>query len=141
MRGPFHSLLQIRIVKDDIRTLPSQFERDVLQIRCRRRSHDFPSDQQRTRERDFFDQRVLADRLADDRSVPVHDVNHTGREPSIVEQRRHAESSQRSYFRGLDDDRVARRKCRGDFPDEHEDCKLIGIQRMISDLSCGGVAD
>jgi hypothetical protein len=43
MTSPFDSLVQIRIIKDNIRALPAQFQRYPLQITFSRSLHDFPA--------------------------------------------------------------------------------------------------
>jgi len=53
MGGPSDSLIQIRIVEDNIRALSAKLKCDILQIALRSSLHDLPPDQGATSKRDL----------------------------------------------------------------------------------------
>lgn len=62
--SPFQSLLQIRIIKNNRRTLPSQFKRNLFQIRLRSCLKYFTSSESASRERNLLNPWVLSNGLA-----------------------------------------------------------------------------
>jgi hypothetical protein len=63
--GPLHSLINVRVIEDDGRTLPSKLQRHILEIGFGSSLEDRSSRQRASGERDLFDLRVFRDSLSD----------------------------------------------------------------------------
>ena len=108
------------LTKDHIGRLPAQLERDVLEITLGGGLHDFTASKRAAGECHLVDAHVGRDGLADGVTVPYQDVDDAWREASLGDERSHAEGSKGSDFGWFDDDRVACREGRCDFPREHQ---------------------
>lgn len=69
----------------------------------------------------LLDVHVLGNRLADDATVTVDDVDDTGREPSLGDELRNEERGEGRELGGLEDDGVAGGERGADLPREHQD--------------------
>jgi hypothetical protein len=76
MGSPFNRLIHISIIKNHIRTLPSKFERHVLQITTCSSLHDLPTDDRAPGERDLVDLHVFADSYAGSLAISDKYVQH-----------------------------------------------------------------
>ena len=85
MRRPINRLVHIRIIKNNIRSLPPQLKRHLLQITPRRRLHNLPPHKRAPRKRNLLDLHVLRDRLARGVSEAVDDVHDAGREAGLFD--------------------------------------------------------
>ena len=98
MRRPRCSLFKICVVEDDVRTLPSELESDLLQVALRCRLHDLAADESAAGEGDLLDQGMFADRLADGVAITSDDVDDARGEPSFVDQATDSDGRQRCEF-------------------------------------------
>ena len=98
MRSPIDGLIQVCVVKYDVRTLASKFQRNGFQVALRSSLHDLATDEGAASERDFVDAHVLADGLPDGVSVACDDVDDAWREPCFVDQGGHPDGSQWCEF-------------------------------------------
>ena len=132
-RGPFHCLVQIRIVEDDVGALSTQFQGHVLQVALGRSIQDLATDECRTSEGDLFDLQVMRDGIADSVTVAIENVDDAGRETGLVDEVGYADCSQGGELRGLENNCVSR--CQGGtkFPGQHEhwagQCQLMTLRQ------------
>lgn len=101
MRRPRRSLFNVCIIEDDIRTLPSKFESDLLQVALRCRLHDLATDEGATGECDLLNQWMFTDRLANGLAITGDNVDDARREPSFLDQTTDSDGCQRCKFRRL----------------------------------------
>jgi len=94
MRSPVNSLLQIRIVEDDIRALSTKFEGNVLQVALRGSLHDLPADKSASGESNLIDIHVLGDGCSDGVSVAGDDVDDTWWESGLLDKSAHADGGE-----------------------------------------------
>jgi hypothetical protein len=80
LRRPFGSLVQISIIKDDIRRLSSQLERNNLQVRFRGGFLYFAACERTTSECNFSDMRVVGQGMAGSCTQSIDDIDNTRRE-------------------------------------------------------------
>jgi hypothetical protein len=91
MDSPVHCLVQIGVIEDDVGTLASEFESDVLQVALCCSLHDLPSDEGATSEGDLVDLGVRRDGSTNGVAVAGDDVDNTGRETGLVNELAHAD--------------------------------------------------
>ena len=103
MSSPTNSLIQISIIKNDIRTLPSQLERDRFQIGFSSRFHDLTPYEGASRERDFFDLHMGRDGGSGGGSVSGEEVENAWRETGFLDQCAHADGCEWGEFGGLNE--------------------------------------
>lgn len=122
VRAPIDRQIQIRIIEDNIRTLPPKLKRHILQVRLRRPLHDLPPNHRRASERQFLDIHMRRHGIADGGAVSDENVDYTWRETGFVDERGHAESGERGEFGGLEDDGVAASESGTDLPAHQHNC-------------------
>lgn len=132
MSGPVNRLIEIRISKDDSRTLPTKLESDVLEVALRRGLHDFPADEGRASKGDLLDGRVVADRMTGNGSISDDEVEDTRGEASFANHISGHERRQRSQLRGLHHDSVPSSERRANLPAQHQDCTRTRVRISVS---------
>ena len=110
---PFDSLLDIRILKDDVGTLATQLQRHLLQAR---RPHDFLTHSRGAGEGDFVDARVSHEGRTGRLSKAGKDVDDARRKPCFFDEGAEDEGRQGGLFGGFEDNSVSAGQCGGDFP-------------------------
>lgn len=123
---PTDSRVDVSIVEDDIRALPSKLQRHLLQITLRRPLHNLPPHKCTPRKRHLIDLHMRRDRVPDSLSVPRNDVDHTGGESDLFDEIAAAEGGEGSELGGLHDDDVACCESRTDLPGPHEEGEVPG---------------
>ena len=78
MRSPVYSLVEVRIVIDDVGALSAELESDVLEVALRCCLHDFATDERRARERHLLDRHMRRDGMTGGVPVASEDVDDTG---------------------------------------------------------------
>ena len=124
--SPIDGLVDIRVVEDDVRALPTKFKSDVLEIALGGSFHDLSAGDGRASEGDLLDKWVLADRLTDGASISDDQVEGTSREANLMDHLGHHESAQRSELGRLHDDSVPGGESRTDLPAQHQDYGGVG---------------
>jgi hypothetical protein len=110
---PLDSLVNIGILKDDIRTLPTQFQGNLLQPR---RPHDFLAHGGGSSEGNLVDTRVSHQGRTGRFSEAREDVHDAGRKPRSFDEGAEDESREGSLFGGFEDDGVSAGQGGCDFP-------------------------
>jgi len=118
---PTNGLLEVGIVKDDVRALSTQFECDILEVALGGGLHNLPADEGRTGERDLLDPVVPADGLTDGVSVSDNEVEDARGEADFADHVSGHERGQRGQLGGLHDDCVSGGESGTDLPAEHQD--------------------
>ena len=131
MSSPVNRLLEIRIRKDDSRTLPTKFESDVLEVALRSGLHDFPTDEGRAGERDLLDGGVVGDRMTGNGSVSDDEVEDTRGEAGFVNHFGGHKSGQRSHLGGFHDDGVSGSESGANLPTQHQDCERRWVRTSV----------
>jgi len=110
---PFDGLFDIRILEDNIGALASEFKSNLLQPRG---LNDLLSNSSGASERNLIDTRMTHNGCSGGLSKPRKDVDRSGRESSLLNERTKVQSAQRCLFRSLEDDGITASKCRCNFP-------------------------
>lgn len=98
MSCPIDGLLDIRIVKYDVRAFATKLERDVLQIALRGGLHDLTTDQSATSEGNFVNLHMARDCRSNSVAISGEKVERPGWKSGFVNKLTHANCSQRSKF-------------------------------------------
>ncbi|KAI6764396.1 hypothetical protein HG530_008185 [Fusarium avenaceum] len=115
---PLHSLIQLCIVKNQQRRLSARLEGDVLE-RLGRNAHDASSCGRGAGKGDLIHQRMLHQRSTRVFSKTVDDVDHAGRETSLLDELAQDQQTQRGLLGGFNDNCVSTRKRRTKLPGGH----------------------
>ena len=120
---PVNGLVEICIVKDDVRALPAEFEGDILEVGPGSGLHDLPAYEGRTSKCNLLNAVVLADGLSDGRPVSDNEVEDTRRDAGFAEHVGRHESGQGSQLGGLHDNGVSGSESGANLPGPHQDCE------------------
>src|ERR1035437_6541470 len=123
-----HGCHQVRVVKDDRGSLAAQLSRNLDQIApcCRGNG---PAGWRSTSQIDLGQGLVFGQCLARNGAEPMHHVDDTLRHAAVADHFRKHVDRQRSQFRGLDDDCVARGQRRSQFLGEDQQRVVPGGQQ------------
>jgi hypothetical protein len=130
LRGVLYRLVEVRVVKDDVRALASELERHLFQVRLGRRLHDLSADGGGSGERDLVDAGVGREGVAHGGSVADDDVDDAGGDAGLLEQLGHVQGGERGELGRLDHDAAAGGEGRRDLPREH--VQGLGVSAGVS---------
>jgi hypothetical protein len=117
--GPVDRLLEVRVIKDDIRALAAKLERDVLEVALRRHLLDLTPDDRRTGESDLVDIGVRREPGANGCAVAGEHVHDTRREAGLLDERAHEQRRQRRELGRLEHNCAAGRERGPNLPAHH----------------------
>ena len=123
MSCPVNRLLEICIVKDNVRALSTEFKSDVLEVALGSSFHNLSANDGRASEGDLIDTIVLADGLTSDWPVSNDEVKDTRGEANFIDHVSDHESGQRGKLGGLHDNGVSGSKSGANLPAQHQDCE------------------
>jgi len=117
---PRDGVVNISIIEDDIGTLATQLERDLLQVRPSGSLHDLAADNSATGESNLVDVHVRGERGAGDLAEAGEDVDDAWWETGLLDELGGVERTERGLFGGLDDDGIAAGDGWADLPCPHK---------------------
>ena len=130
---PRHRLGQIGVGEDDAGRLAAQFQRHLLD-RVGGQAQDLAAGHRLAGEADLVDVRVGAERAADGRAGPGHDVEHTLRQPRLQRELPEPHRAERGVAGRLEHGGVAGRQARPELPGRQEHREVPGYdQRADAD--------
>jgi len=83
INSPLHSLINVRIIENDARTLSTQLEADFLQVASCSCFHDLPTRESTPSKCNLVDYHAFTDRLTRGVTVAGHDVDYSRWETSL----------------------------------------------------------
>jgi hypothetical protein len=119
LTGVCDGIVDIGIVKDDVGTLSTELERDLLQVTVCGLFEDLLSDSGRTSEGDLVDSWRGSKGLSDGRTVTDNDVDDTGGDTSLLDELGHVQGCEGGQLGRLHDDGTSGSECGSDLPGEH----------------------
>jgi hypothetical protein len=112
-------IVNVGIVKDDVGTLSTELERDLLQVGLRSLLEDLLSDSGRTGKGDLVDSWGRSKSLTDGRTVTDNDVDDTSGDTGLDKEFRHVHGGKRGQLGRLHDDSTSGSEGGSDLPREH----------------------
>jgi len=119
LTGVCDGVVNIGIIEDDVGTLSTELERDLLQVTVCGLFKNLLSDSGRTSEGDLVDSGGGGKGLSDGRTVTDNDVDDTSGDTSLLDELGHVHGSEGSQLGGLHDDGTSGCECWSDLPGEH----------------------
>ena len=101
MGSAVYSLVEVRIVIDDVGTLSAELESDVLEVVLRCCLHDLATDECRARVRHLLDLHTRRDGVTGGVAVAHEDVDDTGGQTGLIDKVAHLDGCQGCEFGGL----------------------------------------
>ena len=123
---PRNRVLDICIIKDNIRALATKLQCNLLQIRTSSRFHNLSADNGRSSECNLVNVHVGREGSTCHFAEAGNNIDNTGGETSFFDQLGGVESAEGSLFRGLENDDVAAGYGRADLPSPHEEGEVPG---------------
>jgi hypothetical protein len=118
--GAFDREIDVGVAEHDVRRLPAELERDLLQVAGRRLDDEAP-DLGRAGERDLVDVGMRGDRGARRLAVAGHDVQHAVRVAGLAHELGEPQRGERRLLGGLQHDGAAGRERGPELPRRHEE--------------------
>jgi hypothetical protein len=112
-------IVDIGIIKDDVGTLSTELERNLLQVTVCGLFEDLLSDSGRTSEGDLVDSRRRSKGLTNSRTVTDNDVDDTSGDTSLLDELGHVQGCEGGQLGRLHDDGTSGSECGSDLPREH----------------------
>ena len=117
---PGNGILDVGVIKDDIRAFASELQGDLLQVRSGGGLHDLTTNDGATGKGDLVDVHVGGQSGTGNLSESGNDVDYTWREASLLDELSGVQGSERSLLGGLDDHGVTGGDGGANLPGEHE---------------------
>lgn len=102
VQDPWNSVVEVDVVKDNVRRLPSQLQSHLLQVRRSCVLQDSAANVGRSSEGDLVDAHVLGDGRSGNVSVSSDDIDDTSRETSLGDELSSHKGGQGGCLSGLD---------------------------------------
>jgi hypothetical protein len=136
---PRDGILDIGILKDDIRTLATQLERDLLQVRPCGGLHDLAADNGATGESNLVYVHVGGERSTGDLAETGENIDDTRWESGLLDELSGIEGTKRGLFGGLEDHGVTAGDGWTNFPCPHKEGEVpwdnLGTDTNLSIVS------
>ena len=101
MGSPVYSLVEVRIIIDDVGALSAELKSDVLEVALRCCLHDLATDECRARERHLLDLHMRRDCVTGCVPVASEDVDDTRGEAGLIDKVAHLDGCQGCEFGGF----------------------------------------
>lgn len=119
LNGVGDGVLEIGIVKDDVGSLTTELESDLLQVGVGGLLENFLADTGGSGESDLVDLGRGGEGVTDRGSVTDDDVDDTSGDAGLLEELGHVQGCERGELGRLDDDGVSGGESGGNLPREH----------------------